>query len=1494
MKTSKLSQRITSAILAFALSLSMVPAVSHEVQAVDTTHGTNAITDSEGSTSITVNRGNDPAKVSLTARFTPAEGMNNEDFSTTWMKVETERSNNVEIKNETSGKWYKDFDLEINTANIPVDTIFNVTATFNYTYTDNTDPVNPVSESYTAEATYEITVVAAESGGGEEGEAEDEDEDEDEDLEEDTSTLVVPDSLDLSLTGHSPWLGNSIYISGQAILDINTAEASTSWLKTAAISFTVTAENGTVIDVPSVDTNPSTTTGTRTATIYAKTTYGSSILTVTATKDGVSVSESITISTALCPTLSISPSSAETEENKEIQTEVSIGFENASSATTEQLTAEREKITSTYLKWYIPEDSSSYIKINNITSDDYPLKVYFNTSSIGDYRAYAYLDYNGDGAYTYTDDYKEIAVEFPIEVAGISLDPEVLSLKMYEVSYVKATAPDDVALSWSSSNTTVVEWRNIGGDRQLEVKGASAGSTVITVSGGGYSAEMTITVSDNAADPIVTSGEINSMRPLYFSDILSQLQSESWKVFGESLAYISNLSFTPGEGIIYYGYKDTENTGAGVGSNQAYYVDANPKISDLVFLPLSPYSGDIAILEYKATTTGGSSYTGEIHVQLNPLSDVEVGTTADTPVTLVSDTFQAVCSIRMGQPLRNVVFSLPDENRAVLYFDYKTADDFGHALAHGEEVISSHISRVTVVPTPGYSGVLEIPYVATTNTATTYTGILTVVVDPYGADGPVVYNTMYGQHVTFDAYSFEENSLAVTFQSLDYVNFTLPDSSQGILYEQYVNEYNYRKEVSASTDYNASSRSPYIGDVTFVPADGFTGSVNIPFVGYDVEGNSYLGTVQVNVTTYEEGDINYVALSGGYASFHDGDFNSLCRTLTGDDLNYVTFTLPSSSQGTLRYGQTYNSLGSSVTASTKYYYEGSPILDNISFQVQDGYTGVVRILFKGYAENEAFFTGVVTVAVSNQLQGEIIYTIDNSSVQKMQVEDFQHVSYERTDSNLSYVRFQLPSASVGTLYHDYESSTNPGSPVTESTNYYNSGSSYLSKVYFVPHASFTGTAQINFTGWGTNGKTFYGMVTIHVEEGLANLYYLVPSGEYIYLSGEDISQYCFEETGSTLNHILISAPTATQGKLYRNYDPESATHSSAGTTTKYYRSQSPYVEQLAFMPADDYYGIVELNFKATAISGDTCEGTVTIRVMAPEANSAVIYSTTFSPVQFDVNDFNAVWDGSPISSLVFHTMPGQSQGKLYYENKITSLASVETDYFSSGTPNISEMIFAPVGNFRGTVVLPYTATTIQGSNFSGEVHINVSAANNSVYFTDMGDHTWAITSVDFLRSAGVTGGLSTYYYGPGQSITRGDFALMLVKAFGLRSAGTTTAFSDVPNTSYYYDSIYILRSQGIAEGYNNMFQPKDPISRQDAMVMLASTMKAAGKTLDTGNVSNLLSYQDYDDVADYALESISALTEAGIIAGNPNGNISPNSSMTRAEMAVVLHNAMTY
>jgi hypothetical protein len=181
----------------------------------------------------------------------------------------------------------------------------------------------------------------------------------------------------------------------------------------------------------------------------------------------------------------------------------------------------------------------------------------------------------------------------------------------------------------------------------------------------------------------------------------------------------------------------------------------------------------------------------------------------------------------------------------------------------------------------------------------------------------------------------------------------------------------------------------------------------------------------------------------------------------------------------------------------------------------------------------------------------------------------------------------------------------------------------------------------------------------------------------------------------------------------------------------------------------------------------------------------------------------------------------------------------------------------------------------------------------SKYFDDVPEEAWpwAVNEVDYLYEAGVVKGTAARIYSPAANITRGDFMLILARAFDLKAAAGEN-FPDVPQGSYYYDAIAVAKALEIAKGDGINFYPQSFITRQDMMALIDRTLRTVGKGLPAAPQSVLAPFADNANVSDYARDSAAALIQSGIIKGDGNG-INPLGNTTRAETAVVVHRILT-
>ena len=114
-------------------------------------------------------------------------------------------------------------------------------------------------------------------------------------------------------------------------------------------------------------------------------------------------------------------------------------------------------------------------------------------------------------------------------------------------------------------------------------------------------------------------------------------------------------------------------------------------------------------------------------------------------------------------------------------------------------------------------------------------------------------------------------------------------------------------------------------------------------------------------------------------------------------------------------------------------------------------------------------------------------------------------------------------------------------------------------------------------------------------------------------------------------------------------------------------------------------------------------------------------------------------------------------------------------------------------------------------------------------------------------------------------------------------------YTDVPEGEWYSEAIRWATSEGVVTGYgNNLFGTNDPITREQFAAMLWRFAKKQGYDVSIGENTNILSYTDVADVAEYAIPAMQWAVGTGVINGITDSTLSPQGESTRAQVAVML------
>ncbi len=172
-------------------------------------------------------------------------------------------------------------------------------------------------------------------------------------------------------------------------------------------------------------------------------------------------------------------------------------------------------------------------------------------------------------------------------------------------------------------------------------------------------------------------------------------------------------------------------------------------------------------------------------------------------------------------------------------------------------------------------------------------------------------------------------------------------------------------------------------------------------------------------------------------------------------------------------------------------------------------------------------------------------------------------------------------------------------------------------------------------------------------------------------------------------------------------------------------------------------------------------------------------------------------------------------------------------------------------------------------------------------FLDVADGFWAAPFIWRLYEMGVVNGVETHRFAPGAVVTRGAFVTILGRLAGIDTGEyTQLSFTDVQAEDWYGPYVAWAAETGITLGFEDgSFRPGDSISREQLAVMLLRYIRAfdLGLTLEEKPA-----FTDEASISAWALEAVNALRDAGLLSGRGENRFEPKDTATRAEICAVV------
>ncbi len=264
------------------------------------------------------------------------------------------------------------------------------------------------------------------------------------------------------------------------------------------------------------------------------------------------------------------------------------------------------------------------------------------------------------------------------------------------------------------------------------------------------------------------------------------------------------------------------------------------------------------------------------------------------------------------------------------------------------------------------------------------------------------------------------------------------------------------------------------------------------------------------------------------------------------------------------------------------------------------------------------------------------------------------------------------------------------------------------------------------------------------------------------------------------------------------------------------------------------------------------------------------YELKGKPVEFEISFTNA---GREVTVSSFNN---------YVARTVAIPEGIDPKKITTG------VVYNPDGSFTHVP----TAVSVIDNRYYAKINSLTNSTYALIYnpltFKDVEKH-W---SKDYVNDAGsrlIVSGTGNGNFTPDRAVTRAEFAVMIVKALGLKNSQFADNFSDVGKDNPYYSYISTAYQYGIISGYTNgKFGPNDLITREQSMTMISKAMKIAGMETTLTNTDNLnKKFSDSGDISKWAKDGAAICVNSGLFVGN-RGMLNPKNNVTRAESATVI------
>lgn len=174
-------------------------------------------------------------------------------------------------------------------------------------------------------------------------------------------------------------------------------------------------------------------------------------------------------------------------------------------------------------------------------------------------------------------------------------------------------------------------------------------------------------------------------------------------------------------------------------------------------------------------------------------------------------------------------------------------------------------------------------------------------------------------------------------------------------------------------------------------------------------------------------------------------------------------------------------------------------------------------------------------------------------------------------------------------------------------------------------------------------------------------------------------------------------------------------------------------------------------------------------------------------------------------------------------------------------------------------------------------------------FLDIAPEAWYYDGVKYAVENGLMSGTGADTFGPNTTLSRGMIAQMLYALEGKPIVSAANRFPDVSDQDWYAKAASWAQSKGIMTGYGDgRFGPNDSLTREQLALILYNYAQSKG--YDTSAKADLSQYVDGSSTSAWAQTAMAWAVGEGLLSGRGANMLAPSGTATRAEVAQIMMN----